>query len=65
MRNLEEREKDGRSSKGGTKRGGDGIGDSNCEDPVGVLPLTKLEKYIATATTSAAIPVRSGGRGNR
>lgn len=47
------------------KRRRDRIGDSNCEDLVGVLLLTKLEKYIATATTSAAILVRSGERSNR
>lgn len=47
------------------KRRRDRIGDSNCEDLVGVLLLTKLEKYTATATTSAAILVRSGERSNR
>lgn len=47
------------------------IGDSNCKDLLGILPflrsspLTKLGKYTATATTSAAILVRSGERSNR
>lgn len=64
-RNLGERKRERESKNGGMKKRKDRIGDSNCENLVGVLLLTKLEKYIATATTSAAIPVRSGECSNR